>query len=304
MLKNETGRRQEISPQALGVYAQTEFQDVDIGEAMRQGHPWIQQGDDYIVEIVSRHARQFGETVQVLEVGSGSAILSKRIADEVENVRVIANEVEPNLVALAQRRLKETAVELFTLPFSDWTESLDIIVSWGSHHHLSNNHLEHIRRTLRSDGIFILGDEFCPDYCTSQDLDRLQRADVIYLAEGFVLTTSSEVISYQQDGRIPSESRALEWRRQRALWKWYKYVVDYALAKANMTVALAELQIARDDLTTGFAGEHKLSPLIVERDLELQGFGRLSKKMLGSPNPQLQSFFIYELAPLTGNGYA
>lgn len=100
--------------------------------------------------------------------------------------------------------------------------------------------------------------------------------------------------AYEKEGRLPQSALELERRRQRALWTWYKYVIDYAIARGNMVVALAELQIACDDLTTGFGGEHKLSPLIVERDLELRGFRKLSKQALGANKAELQSFFVYE----------
>ena len=90
---------------------------------------------------------------------------------------------------------------------------------------------------------------------------------------------------------------AMERRRQSALWIWYKHVIDYAMSLQNMTVVLAELEIARDDLTTDFASEHKVSPLILERDLELRGFHCLSKQAFGSDDIHLQSFFIYEFSP-------
>ena len=46
-----------------------------------------------------------------------------------------------------------------------------------SHHHLPNTYLEHIRGVLGPDGVLIIGDEFCPEYCTPADAKRLAKAE-------------------------------------------------------------------------------------------------------------------------------
>ena len=108
------------------------------------------------------------------------------------------------------------------------------------------------------------------------------------------MTNFAEVQAYQSEGRLPQTVLELEQRRQSTLWNWYKYVIDYAIEHGYMNVALAELQIARNDLTTGFGSEHKLSSLLVERELELHGFCQVSKHILEPDAAELQSFLIYE----------
>lgn len=280
------------------VYGRKEFQDLDIGAIMRQGHPDIRDGDEYIVSLVEQHCIRLGRPPVVIEVGCGSGVLSAMLADRIPDAKVVANEIEPNLVELARRRLAKSRTELFSRPFDEWDRPFDILVSWGSHHHLSNVYLNHAKELLSPEGVFILGDEFCPEYCNAEDAARIAAAESIHIAGGYVLTSQAELEAYNTEKIVPPEAIDLERRRQWALWRWYKYVIDYAMARGNLTVVLAELQIARDDLTTGFGGEHKLSPLIIERDFELRGFQRLSKCSLGSDAVELQSFFIYEFAPM------
>jgi len=279
------------------VYGDAEFRDVDIGASMRDGHPGIRAGDEYIITIVARHCRSLGRRATVLELGCGSAVLARLLADRVPEADVVANEVEPNLVRLAEQRVAGSGVEVFRRSFLEWDRPLDILISWGSHHHLSNEYLDHVKRVLRPEGIFIVGDEFCPEYCTDGDAVRISRAEVVYVADGYVLTSRREVEAYKNGGRIPEAARDLEQRRQRTLWNWYKHVIDFAFDQDNIVVVLAELQIARDDIMTIFRNEHKLPPSIVERDLEIRGFRRLSKRSLAPSDPvELQSFFVYEYA--------
>lgn len=274
----------------------TEAQDVDIAEVMRKGHPFIHEGDEYIVGLVEQHCKRLGRPAHVLEVGCGTGVFSEMLAARVPSAKVIANEPDPIISTLAQCRLARSATELFMKPFEEWTEPLDILISWGAHHHLPKNYLDHAKRLLRSGGIFILGDEFCPEYCNAEDAARIAQAEVIHVVDGLVLTSDVEVQTYQDKGCMPQIVLDLEERRQRTLWNWYKYVIDYAMNHGYMNVALTELQIALDDLTTAFGGEHKLSPLFIERELELCGFQRLSKQGFGLDAIEFQSFFIYEFA--------
>ncbi|MGW9210542.1 class I SAM-dependent methyltransferase [Embleya sp. NPDC055664] len=283
---------------ATTVYGRPEFADIDIGDTMRHGHPDITDGDRLIVDLVRRRAQTLGRPLTVMDVGSGSGVVSAMLAHSLPGHRVIANEVEPRLIAQARSRLADFAGgEVFDRPFQEWKKPLDVVISWGSHHHLPNTYLDHVRTLLVDDGVLIIGDEFCPEYCDDNDAARVTTAEVIHLADGLVLTSHREVAAYRADGVVPQWSRDLEAKRRRALWHWYKFVVDYAMAKDNWTVVLAELQITRDDLTTSFDEEHKLSPLIVRRDLELNGFRPLSTNVIGNRPPDLQSFYLYEFAP-------
>jgi hypothetical protein len=142
-----------------------------------------------------------------------------------------------------------------------------------------------------------LGDEFCPDYCDTRDRERLAAADRIEIVNGLLLTSADEVGEHRRTGRTPEAALAMERRRQQALWRWYRYVVDYAMARDHVDVAVYELRAAHDDLITGSSEEHKLAAAIVERDLALRGFRQLTRQAFGPANePEHLSFVIYELA--------
>lgn len=282
------------------VYGREEFQNVDVGADMRHGHPDISDGDRLIVSLVADHAGALGRPLRIMDIGAGSGVLSEMLADRLPESRVICNDNEPALVAQATQRLRDKPnAEVFGRPFQDWDEPLDVIISWGSHHHMPHSYLDQSRRLLGSEGIFIIGDEFCPEYCTKEDAERILAAPTIQIAKGYVLASEAEVADFERDGTIPAWSQALERRRRVALWDWYKFVIDYAIERDNWIVALAEIQICMDDLITEFEEEHKLSPLIVERELELNQFRRVGKHVIGDRPPELQSFFIYEFAPST-----
>lgn len=279
------------------VYGRAEFAGVDIGAVMREGHPDIAAGDDLIVSLIATGAEAEGRPLRIMDVGSGSGVLSQLLADRLPGHQVIANDVEPAVVELARKRLAGYAnAQVFGRPFQEWHDPLDVIISWGSHHHLPNSYLAQARELLGRDGRLFIGDEFSPEYCTPADAERLAAAEMIEIAGGFVLTTPAQVTAYAHDRQVPDWAQELERRRRDALWTWYKHVIDYAVDRHAWTVVLAELQIARDDLTTGFAGEHKLSPIIVERDLELNGYTQLAKYVIGEGPPQLRSFVVYEYA--------
>lgn len=280
----------------VSVYSRDEYEELDIGALMRLGHPFIQEGDEYITSLVEQKCAQLIKHSPVIfELGCGSGVLTRILAERIPHAHIVANEVEPNLVALARTRLLGSSVRIFDHSFIEWESPLDILISWGSHHHVRQEHLDHVRRLLGPKGLFILGDEFCPEYCNAGDQTRLVSGDRLKLLDGFVLTSAAEVDNYLRSGEVPQAAKDMERRRQHALWHWYKYVIDYALERGDTTVASAELQIAANDLTTSFDGEHKISPLIVERDLELRGFQIVSKHGIGPADPRLKSFFFYEI---------
>ena len=280
------------------VYAQADFAKIDIGLQMRFGHPYIADGDKIIVELCQRHAElRSDRPLRVLEVGSGSGYLVELLHDAIPDAVLVANEIEPALVDLARSRFKGTSVTVFGEPFEEWTDPVDVVISWGAYHHMmgSTSHLAHAASLLGPEGTLLFGDEFCPDYLDDDDRARLARAELVQVANGYVLHTHDELRAFEESGTIPEWSRAQESRRRRALWTWYKHVIDVAMDLGDDVVVDAELQIATNDIRTRFANEHKLPLPIVLRDLELNGFVERSRIALES-DPARASFFIVELA--------
>jgi SAM-dependent methyltransferase len=272
--------------------------DVDITALMRVGHPQIAEGDAYILERIRAARERLGRPPSIFNVGCGTGWLASKLAREMPDADVIANELDPHHLAPLRRRLEGTRARIFDRSFEAFREPVDLVVSWGSHHHLPPAYLDHFRPLLGRSGVLVLGDEFCPDYLTEEDAARVAAAQTIRVARGFVLTRHDEVAAFEATGAIPEAARALEARRQRALWTWYRYVIDCAMERGIVPVAVDELRAAHGDLVTDYGDEHKLAARIVERDAALRGYRTLSRKQFGpADSPSLQSFVVFELAP-------
>jgi SAM-dependent methyltransferase len=268
----------------------------DINVLMREGHVYIADVEQLCIDLVERHARRLGRPAKLLEIGCASGILAERVALRVPDLAVTGHEEYLPFATMARERLQGTRVVLETGPLEALTEPVDILLSAGAHHHLPSGYLHHARKLLREGGVFVLADEFCPEYCTPQDRAHLARAPVVHLANGYVLTSEAEIAAFEREGIVSARARDMEARRRRALWHWYRYVVDQAMSGDHIEVAVAELTSARDDLVTGCEAEHKLAPSIVERQLEIAGFRTLAKHVFGpTDDPSLHSIIAYEV---------
>jgi SAM-dependent methyltransferase len=270
----------------------------DINVLMRQGHVYIADIEELCIKLVHAHCQRVRPTPTVLEIGCASGLTSMRLARELREARIIAHEDYAPFAALAELRLRDTRVELHSQGLAELRGPVDVILSAGAHHHLPPSYLTRARELLAPEGVFILADEFCPEYCTVDERAHVNNAPLIYLANGYVLTSAAERDAYLRDGTLPQRARDMEVRRRRALWHWYRFVVDEAITGGHIEVAVAELQSAHDDLITGEEAEHKLAPCIVERQLALAGFEIANKHVLGPPlDPSLHSLIAYELVP-------
>jgi SAM-dependent methyltransferase len=280
------------------VYASETFRNVDIGAVMRIGHPGLAEGDEYIIGLVGKLRADLGRPLRILDVGSGSGELSLMLAKRFPDCDVVANEIEPAPLEQARAKLSGLAnARAFGQPFEEWTDTVDVVISWGTHHHLAHGYLDHVRRILAPDGCLIIGDEFCPEYLTASDQERLARAEHITIVDGYIFDSQADIDRYRATGEVPEWGKQTEEARRRALWTWYKYVGDYAIQKDCWMVLITELQIARDDLITEFADEHKTSPYLLERELALGNFAVLSRSPMVPRQPELQSVVLYTSRP-------
>lgn len=278
--------------------SQVPEQPVDRSSEMRIGHPQIKDGDDYITALLHRHFEQRGNELKLLNIGAGSGYYAQQLSRLLPDIEVTVQEDYAPAIEALNNRLAGGPVEIFDRPLEAWSHPVDVVLCWGAHHHLSSGYANYLKNFLSPDGVFIVGDEFCPEYCDGNLAKRIVDADLIHMADGYVLTTEEEVQTFNANGELPPAAKAMEVARQNALWHWYRYVIDVALAHRCLSVVQYELHAVQDDLSTGCGDEHKMSPLIFEKEMQLAGLNQLSRHSVGADCPvNLQSFFVYEYTP-------
>nr|VFJ73127.1 MAG: Methyltransferase domain-containing protein [Candidatus Kentron sp. FW] len=267
----------------------------DVSALMRVGHVQIEEGDRIILDIVGRFAADLGRPPRILDVACGTGFFASRLLRAIPDVELMVQEDWPAAIEGLKRRFAGMPARISTEPLSEWNEPVDIVLSWGTHHHQPRAYLDHVKRFLAPGGLLVLGDEFCPEYCFGKHAQRIRDASRIYIANGYILIDDEEIAAYEKDGTIPDIAREIEKLRLQMLWRWYRYVVDWAMERDCLDVAVFELRAARDDLKTEDANEFKLSPLTVEKELELKGFEMRARHAAAPDEPvEKQSFFIYE----------
>ena len=272
--------------------------DLDYLEQARVGHPQLADEDAYIIELVKRRAGELQRPLRVFSLHGRTGVFAGKLFAALPEIELVVQERHATAVKQLNARFANTSVKVFPKAFEEWNEPVDVLISKGIHHHVPRGYLDHVQKLLGPEGILILSDEFCPEYCFDHYAERIANAKQLYLAGGYVLTTDEEIAAYEKDGEIAPIAQQMELARQKTLWTWYKYVVDYAMERNCLNVAVEELRAAEEDLQTKNSFEHKLSPMIVERELELHGYVQRSKYCVAPDEPiKYQSFFVYEYSP-------
>ena len=265
---------------------------------MRRGHVQIEESDQMVMALLREHQQRKGRSLDVLEMGAGSGFFTHRLSREVPGLSLTAQEDYEPVLEGVRSRLAGTPVELFSKPFRSWTRPVDVIISKGSLHHTDRKDLAHVSQVLANGGIFIVCDEFCPEFLTGAWRDRIDQAEQIIFSGGWVLTSEAEARAFHADNLVPKIAVDMERARQRALWTWYRYVIDEAIKRDCWETAVYELGAARDDLVTSAAQERKQPPSIAVKELSLLGYECLSSHCVDSEvDPEYQSFHIFVLAP-------
>jgi SAM-dependent methyltransferase len=258
------------------------------------GHVYIRETIDTALERLAAAVQRLETRPRILELGSHAGFLSEQLLERIPSAQLVVWEPDTELLEMSRRRLRRSDVEYHQGRLADSSGSVDIVLSVARHHHLPHDYLDALSQRMNPGGVYVLADELCPEYCTGRHLARIEQAEVVHVAGGYVLTKRAEVTAYRERGEVPPEAREMEVLRKRALWRWYRFVVDQAVERGYFDIAVGELQSTHDDLITGSDAEHKFSPAIVERQLTLAGF-EVSRHLVGDPPaPELQSMFVFE----------
>ncbi len=260
-----------------------------------EGHVYIRETLEAIFEAVGARIARLPPQPRILELGSHAGFISEALLQRWPDIDLVVSDENPELVEMARKRLAERNVRFEVGPLGALAGEFDLVVSVARHHHLPHGYLDTVHRVLKADGVYLLADELCPEYCGAAELERIASAEVLELAGGYVFTERADKLAFDRSGAVPDYAVELENRRRRSLWTWYRFVVDRAVEREYFDIAAGELQSARDDLVTGSEAEHKFSPAIVEREFELAGLRRYTKRLIGPPDdPARQAMFVYE----------
>ncbi len=134
-----------------------------------------------MTSILSKHRRYDTASFKVLELGAGTGIFTKKLAKN-PNIKVVAVELDEECFRVLKHNLQHfISVELVNEDSCKYhtREKFDCIFSSFSDHHIKPadkySYLQNIRRNLKSDGLFIVGDEFLRPH-NPNDFDDWQAA--------------------------------------------------------------------------------------------------------------------------------
>jgi len=259
------------------------------------GHVYIREALEALLETVGQRIARIAPQPRLLELGSHAGFVTESLLKRWPDLQIVVSDENQELIDMARLRLTERNVRFESGPLDALTGQFDLVVSVARHHHLPHGYLRAVHRVMKPESVYVLADELCPEYCGDAERERIARAEVLHVVGGYVFTSRADWQAFEQEGVVPAYALELEDMRRRALWRWYRYVVDHAVERGYFDIAAGELQSARDDLVTGSEAEHKFSPAIVEREFELAGLRRLSKRLIGPPDDaSRQSMFVYE----------
>ncbi len=262
-----------------------------------EGHAYIRETIDALLDALGTCVRRLGRPPRILELGCHAGVSTQWLLERWPDAEIVVQDVRDDLIEMARDRVGAGRVEFHHGPVETLARPVDIVVSIARHHHLPHDYLSGVRGVLAPGGAYLLAEELCPEYCADEHAARVAHAELLHIVGGYVLTSRDEVESYRAQGTMPAHVRDLEEHRRRALWRWYRFVVDHAVERGCYDIAVAELQSAHDDLITGSDAEHKFSPLIVERQFALAGFELSTKHHIGPPGDlERQAMVVYEYA--------
>ncbi len=139
----------------------------DYNRLMSKEHLYIAAADQFIAKIIKEAAQKNAE---VVELGCGPArVLS--LTAQIPYINLTGIDVDRIFLSYSREVLKNTSVQLKYGDAETYQHNkpVDIFYSQGFHHHISKglkteNYLKNLYNQLKPGGIYILSDEFVPDY--------------------------------------------------------------------------------------------------------------------------------------------
>ena len=143
---------------------------------MSEEHLYINTSDRYIARVIADRAKD--KAIEVVEVGCGPARITGLVG-EGNNVKLTAVEIDSVYASHAKEKLKDKNINVVEENVCVYKHGkpVDIFYSQGFHHHMpkgeiTNKYLKQVYSQLKPGGVYILSDEFVPNYVSSDDRER------------------------------------------------------------------------------------------------------------------------------------
>ena len=137
-------------------------------------HLYIAASDEIIKSWTEEHGG-----IEVVEFGCGPARLLQKL-DLIRGINLTGVDHDQDYVEYARTKVDKAKVVMSDVESYQHAEKIDVVVTQGAHHHFSKppQYLENVVAQLSDNGIYILCDEFLPNYHT--EYERRIRATIWY----------------------------------------------------------------------------------------------------------------------------
>jgi len=143
-------------------------------------HLYIEASDRFIIEKILNFVNQSKcEYLNILDLGCGPGRITFKVLTELKktnkNINLTALDIDLKALNFARKSDVNKEINFAECDILDFNpeHKLDIIFSQGFHHHFPKNqvkaYLDNIYRILKTDGLYLVGDEFLPEYTVEND---------------------------------------------------------------------------------------------------------------------------------------
>ncbi len=265
-------------------------------------HLYIKSSDIIIKKCIEEEVKNTFKKLEVVELGCGPARLTQLIC-EIKRIKLTGIDHDDPYLAYAQEKVRsDTDFKKADITTYQHDKPVDVFYSQGVHHHMAKpptEYLRNVRKQLITKGVYIVGDEFLPEYKTEEErrlratiwyshiIDHALRHGHEYLAQEEAKTFLDELNTAQDETRVKTKDqielvlqqvgRVDRAARKEGIEKAEKYALDFlgALEKVyNWKLQVdATLNLSR--------GDYKICDRIFREEVKETGFRVRTYKSIG-----------------------
>lgn len=183
-------------------------------------HLYVRGSDALIRKFIRQEVQHKPRILEAVEIGCGPArLLESMIA--VPGINLTGIDHDPIFVKYAQEKLGGSTVQLASIETYQHSRPVDLFYSQGVHHHLAKppRYLDNVTKQLTSGGIYIVSDEFLPNYSSEEErqvrttiwhahiISHALRKGYLYLAQEEAKILLDDLTTALKEKRIKTPSQ-------------------------------------------------------------------------------------------------